>query len=90
MEPIPSNEEWNRTLEKGRQAAQVTLLNGVPILGWQLLSEEQKEQGLDAYCWGLICGYDRKSKEYIIRHRDAGHYRVPYDLLGRCDPVNWF
>ncbi len=42
VEPIPSNEEWNRVLEKGRQAAQVTLLKGVPILGWQLLRVRAK------------------------------------------------
>ena len=45
--------------------------------------------GLEAFCWAVVAGYDLKTSEYLIRHHDVAPYRVRYDLVGRTDPVNW-
>ena len=32
------------------------------------MTEDMKENGIGAYCWGLIVGYDEEDETYTIRH----------------------
>lgn len=85
----PTEEAWAQGLREGWQLVRSSIGRGVPVLAWGAMSAEQKEAGLNAYCWGVIYGVDPQSNEYLVKHQQAGIYRVRRDLIGRTDPVNW-
>lgn len=63
----------------------------MPVIAWQPLSQAQRDQGIGAFEWGLLVGYDEQQKTYAVRHpRDKTEYTVLFGGFGYTDPVNWY
>ena len=55
------------------------------------MTQAQRDQGIGAFEWGLLVGYDEQQKTYAVRHpRDKTEYTVPFGGFGYTDPVNWY
>jgi hypothetical protein len=55
------------------------------------MTQAQHDQGIGAFEWGLLVGYDEQQKTYAVRHpRDKTEYTVPFGGFGYTDPVNWY
>lgn len=63
----------------------------MPVIAWQPMTQAQRDQGIGAFEWGLLVGYDEQQKTYAVRHsRDKTEYTVPFGGFGYTDPVNWY
>jgi hypothetical protein len=89
--PRPQASEIDRTraLREAFALASDAVKRGVPALAWTPMSLEQRDAGLGAFNWAVITGVDVYREQYLVLHDAAGRYRVRYDAIGRCDPVNW-
>jgi hypothetical protein len=56
------------------------------------MTERQKEQGVGAYEWGLLVGYDREQRSYTVHHRWRTNkaFAAPYDGFGHVDDAGWY
>lgn len=82
--------EWSRFAWTGRLGLRQETERGVPALVWSPRSAAQKAKGLGAFCWGVVEGVDRGSRECLVVHRDAGRFRTPAGEVGRVDAGQWF
>jgi RNA polymerase sigma-70 factor (ECF subfamily) len=85
-----SPEEFEAKKEEAWEQVRRVIDRGVPVIVWQPMTVQQKEEGLQAYEFGIIYGYDTSTQEYLIKHPWAGEFAVPYKGIGHTDPVNWF
>jgi beta-lactamase regulating signal transducer with metallopeptidase domain len=77
--------------KEARDAVLDGLQRGVAAFVWQPMSREQKANGMHAYGWGTIVGYDEADDTYTIRHPfETDTYTVRYDAIGHADRVEWF
>lgn len=90
--PAPSPEALQRLKDETWKAVKASIDRGVPAMAWQPMTVEQKKNGVTAWEWGLIVGYDEADRTYTIRHPYYANkdYTVPYDQFGYTDPVNWY
>ena len=82
-------EKFEARKEEAWEKARTVIDRGVPVIVWQPMTVEQQANGLHAYEYGIIYGYDERTGEYLIRHPWAGDFTVPYKGIGHTDPVNW-
>ena len=85
-----SSEEFEAKKEEAWEKARAGIDRGVPAFIWQPMTVQQKEEGLSAYEYGIVYGYDERTGEYLINHPWVGEFSVPYKGIGHTDPVNWF
>ncbi len=77
------------------EAVRASIDRGIPAVAWQPMSLDQQADGVTAYVWGLLVGYDEAEGTYAVRHqyvKDGSEtFTVPYDAIGHTDPPwEWF
>ena len=81
----------HEVMREARVAVQASLARGIPVLVWQPMTLEMKENGLGAACWGLIVGYNQEEQSYTIRHPFVREtFTIRYDAFGPADPFEAF
>ena len=76
-------------------AVRASIDRGVPAMAGNPMSREQEEDGLRAYIWGMLVGYDEAEETYTVRHqyvnRGTEAFTLRYDALGSAQPGrSWF
>lgn len=89
MHPSPSPEKRKEALDRAWDLVRSSAERGVPAVVWSPMSREQRDSGMQAYCWGLVEGVDASTREYLVYHSTAGRFRTPSDGLGQVDNVEW-
>jgi hypothetical protein len=77
------------------EAVRASIDRGIPAVAWQPMSLEQQADGVTAYIWGLLVGYDESEETYAVRHQYVNEgsetFTVRYDAVGHTDPPwEWF
>ncbi len=91
IQPPPTPIEIQRTKEQTWDKVKSSIDKGVPAIAWQPMTVEQRENGVNAFGWGLLVGYNEDNKTYTVRHQTyKTEYQVPFDKFGYSDPVQWY
>lgn len=85
-------EELGKLKEDTWNAVRVAIDRGHPAIAWQPMTPSQKDEGIGAFEWGLLVGYDEKKQSYTVRHRWRSNkaFTVPYDGFGDTDDCGWY
>ena len=89
MHPSPSPEKRKEALDRAWDLVQRSVERGVPAVVWSPMSRQQRDSGMQAFCWGLVEGVDTTTREYLAYHATAGRFRTPFDGLGNIDGAEW-
>ncbi|MBT3269278.1 sigma-70 family RNA polymerase sigma factor [Candidatus Poribacteria bacterium] len=96
FQAVQANEEGDFTALKADawEAVRASIDRGVPAAAWNPMSMAQKEEGLTAFTWGVLTGYDESTGTYTVRHPgvSAGSeaFSVRYDAIGHIGDDAWF
>ena len=89
-----SDRDFSKLKANAWAAVRASIDRGIPAAAWCPMSPEQKADGVKAYEWGLLLGYDESDETYTVRHRNISGGReaftVRYDAIGHIDSVEWF
>ena len=84
-------EELQKLKERTWDSVVASIDGGVPAVAWQPMTVEQRKEGIHAYEWALLAGYDAKKRTYTVYHENCrNEYDVQFDKFGYTDPVNWY
>ena len=87
--PIPT--EIKKIKEQTWNKVKSSIDQGVPAIAWQPMTVSQHKNGVNAFGWGLLVGYNEDDKTYTVRHQTyKSDYQVPFDEFGYSDPVQWY
>ncbi len=89
INPSPSPEKRREALDRAWDLVQRSVERGVPAVVWTPMSREQRDSGIQAFCWGLLEGVDPATTEYLVLHAGAGRFRTPAHGLGNIDGTEW-
>ncbi|MCG9128161.1 hypothetical protein JT359_11220 [Candidatus Poribacteria bacterium] len=91
IQPPPTPNEIQDIKKQTWNQVKESIDNGIPAIAWQPMTTEQRENGVNAFGWGLLVGYNDLDKTYIVRHQTHRiEYHVPYNGFGYSDPVQWY
>ncbi|RKU31276.1 hypothetical protein C6497_01950 [Candidatus Poribacteria bacterium] len=89
--PPPTPTEIKKIKEQTWNQVKSSIDQGVPAIAWQPMTVTQLKNGVNAFGWGLLVGYNEDNKTYTVRHQTyKSDYQVPYDKFGYSDPVQWY
>ena len=88
----PTATELSKLREDTWSAVCASIDRGIPAVAWSPMTVAQKEEGIGAYEWGLLVGYDEEQQTYTVHHRWRSNkaFTVPYDGFGYIDGAGWY
>lgn len=88
----PTTEAMNKLKEDTWNAVCASIDRGVPAIAWSPMTKTQRKEGVGAFEWGLLVGYDKEERTYTVHHRWRTNkaYTVPYDGFGEIDYAKWY
>ena len=90
-QPAPTPTELQNIKDRTWEAVKASIDRGIPAIAWQPMTVAQRDNGVRAYGWGSLVGYDETEKTCIVRHQHyTTEYSVPYDQFGSADPAGWY
>lgn len=84
--------ELDKLRENTWSAVCASIDRGIPAIAWSPITVVQKEEGVGAFEWGLLVGYDEEQRTYTVHHRWRSNkaFTVPYDGFGHIDGAGWY
>ena len=88
----PTPEAIAQLKEDTWNAVCASIDRGIPAIAWSPMTVEQKKEGVGAFEWGLLVGYDQEERTYTVHHRWRSNkaFTVPFDGFGANDIAKWY
>ncbi len=87
----PTPKELQNIKDQTWEKVKASIDRGIPAIAWQPMTVAQRDNGVSAYGWASLVGYDETQQTYTVRHQHyKTEYTVPYDQFGYTDPVGWY
>jgi len=92
LAPSTTVAELSKLREDTWSAVCASIDRGIPAIAWSPMTVAQKKEGVGAFEWGLLAGYDGEQHTYTVHHRWRSNkaFTVPYDDFGQIDGAGWY